>query len=181
MNSKIPIEELLRWRLARAEADAPPPPRAARLLEVARPWWEIWPEQFRSLVEGLGQAQVAYGHAMAEPGQPRTAHPVPTVIVRTGEESQTSASVLYFSIISGRLRLRFQIDPAQGQSEPAFEVTFIAAGTAIPLFSAHATLSVGNEYRLDAELPEKVAAGWEQMKVTDRMPFRLILRTDTNG
>ena len=181
MNDKMPIEELLRWRLARAEAEAPPPPRAAHLLELARPWWEVWPEQFRSLVERLGQVEVAYGHAMAKPGQCRTAHPVPTLIVRAGEEVHTSASVLYFSIGSGRLRLRFQIDPSHGQSEPAFEVTFIAGPTAIPLFSSHATLSVENEYRLDTELPEKVAAEWEQIKVTDRMPFRLILRTDTNG
>ena len=181
MKSKIPVEELLRWRLARAEAEAPPPPRAARLLELARPWWEILPEQFRSLVERLGQVQVAYGHAMADPRQPRTAHPVPALIVRAGEEVQAFASVLYFRIGSGRLRLRFQIDPAHGQSDPAFEATFIAAATAIPLFSSRATLSVENEYRLDAELPEKISADWAQMKVTDRMPFRLILRPDTNG
>src|SRR5687768_16838248 len=115
MNTKIPIEELLRWRLARAEAEAPPPPRAARLLEVARPWWEIWPERLRSAVERLEQIQVAYGHAMAEPGQSRTAHPVPTLIVSAGEEFQAFASVLYFSIGSGRLRLRFQLHPAHGQ------------------------------------------------------------------
>jgi len=181
MKTKIPIEELLRWRLARAEAEAPRPPRAARLLELARPWWEVWPEQFRSLVERLGQVQVGYGHAMAEPTQSRTARPVAALIVRAGEEFQASASVLYFSIEGRRLRLRLQIDPAHGRSDPAFEVTFIAAATSIPLFSSHATLSVENEYRLDAELPEEVAADWGEMKVTDRMPFRLILRADTNS
>ena len=181
MKTKMTIQELLRWRLARAEAEAPPAPRAARLLELARPWWEIWPEEFRSLVERLGQAPIAYGHAMAEPGQSRTAHPVPAVIVRAGEELSAFASVLYFSIGNGRLRLRFQISPAHEQPDPAFEVIFIAAATAVPLFSSHATLAVENEYRLDAELPEKIAAQWGQMKVTDRMPFRLILRTDTNG
>src|SRR5256885_3187372 len=72
MRSKIPIEELLRWRVAKAETDAPPAPRAARLLEMARPWWEIWPERFQSFVERLGGIQVAYGHAMAEPGQSRS-------------------------------------------------------------------------------------------------------------
>src|SRR5580765_7895823 len=106
MKTKLTIEELLRWRLARAEAEAPPAPRAARLLELARPWWEIWPEQFRILVERLGQVQVA-GHAMAERGQSRTAHPVPALIARAGEELQAFASVLYFSIGNGRLRLRF--------------------------------------------------------------------------
>jgi hypothetical protein len=181
MKTKIPIAELLRWRLARAEAEAPPAPRAVRLLEMARPWWEVWPEQFRSLVERLGQVQIAYGHAMAEPAQSRTAHPVPVLILRAGEEAQAFATVLYLSIGGGRLRLRFQIESAHGQSDPAFEVTFIAVGTAIPLFSSDATLSVGNEYRLDAEIPESVALEWQQLKVTDRMPFRLILRTDTNG
>ena len=180
MNTKLPIEELLRWRLARAEAEAPPAPSAARLLELARPWWEVWPDNFRSLVERLSQVQVAYGHAMAEPGQPRTAHSVPTLIVDGAEEVQTFASVLYFSVSGGRLRLRFQLEPGHGRSDPAFEATFIAAATAVPLFSSRATLSVGSEYRLDEELPQEVASEWKGMKVTDRMPFRLILRPDTN-
>ena len=33
MKISIPIEQLLRWRLAQAEAAAPLPPRAAQLLE----------------------------------------------------------------------------------------------------------------------------------------------------
>ncbi len=181
MKSKLSIEELLRWRLAKAEAGAPPPPRAARLLELARPWWEVWPQQFRSMVERLGQVQLTYGHAMAEPGQSRTAHPVPAFIVRAGEEIQAFASVLYLSISNGHLRLRFEIDSAHAQSDPAFEVTFVAVGTGVPLFSADAVLSVENEYRIDAELPEEVASQWQQLKVADRMPFRFILRTDTNA
>jgi hypothetical protein len=180
MNTKLPIEELLCWRLARAEAEAPPAPPAARLLELARPWWEVWPDSFRSLVERLGQIQIAYGHAMAEPGQPRIAHSVPTLIVAEGEEIQAFARVLYFSVSGGRLRLRFQLDPAPGQLDPAFDATFIAAATAAPLFSSRATLSVGSEYRLDEELPEDIAAEWKQRKVTDRMPFRLILRPHTS-
>jgi hypothetical protein len=36
MNCERSLEQLLRWRLAAAEAAAPPPPRAARLLELAR-------------------------------------------------------------------------------------------------------------------------------------------------
>jgi hypothetical protein len=37
-------------------------------------------------------------------------------------------------------------------------------------------LSVDGEYPLDADLPEELAANWESLKVTDRMPFRFILR-----
>src|SRR5438477_12791678 len=84
-NVKIPIEQLLRWRLAQAEAEAPPAPRAARLLERARPWWESWPERFQSVIERLTRIQIAYGHAMAEP-QSRSGHPVPALIVHTVEE-----------------------------------------------------------------------------------------------
>ena len=181
MKTEVLIEAILRWRLARAEAEAPRAPSGARLLELARPWWETWPDRFQTLVERLSRIQIAYGHAMAEPGPSRTSRPVPAIIVRDGEEFQASASVLYFNIGSGRLRLRFQIDATHGQSDPAFEVTFISARSAIPLFSSRATLSVQNEYRLETELPEKVAAEWEQTKVTDRMPFRLILRVDTKG
>src|SRR3989442_12950492 len=52
------------------------------------------------------------------------------------------ARVLYFSVGNGRLRFRFRIDPAHGQSDPAFEVTFIAAASAVPLFSANEGKSV---------------------------------------
>jgi hypothetical protein len=44
---ELPVEQLLRWRLAQAEAAAPSAPRAAQLLEMARPWSacnEYWPE-----------------------------------------------------------------------------------------------------------------------------------------
>jgi len=40
-NNNMPVEKLLRWRLSEAEEDAPPAPRATRLLELIRPWWEV--------------------------------------------------------------------------------------------------------------------------------------------
>ena len=45
-----------------------------------------------------------------------------------------------------------------------------------PILTAHATESVTSEYRLDADLPGELARRWAGLKVTDRMPFRLILR-----
>ena len=181
MSTRIPIEELLRWRAARAEAEAPPAPRAARLLETARPWWEIWPERFQSFVERLGRIQVAYGHAMAEPRQSPTGHPVPALIVRTVEELETSVRVLYLNVRDGRLRLRFQLDAATVQAQESFEVTFVSDKPERPLLSATAIFSLDGEYRIDAELSEELAHGWEPLKVTDRMPFRLILRSDKDG
>jgi hypothetical protein len=175
------VEQLLHWRLARAEAEAPPAPRGAYLLELARPWWERWPERFQSLVERLRQIQIAYGHAMAEPRQSQSGHPVPTLIVRAVEELETSARVLYLNVRNGRLRLRFQLDAAAAQGHERFDVTLVADNSERPLLSAPAMLSLESEYRLDAELSEELARGWEQLKVTDRMPFRLILRSDKLG
>ena len=179
MSNEISVGQLLRWRAARAEAEAPPAPRAARLLELARPWWETLPERFQSLVERLGSIQIAYGHAMAEPAARRSGHPVPTLIVRRAEELETSVCVLYLGVRDGRLRLRFQLERAIASTANTFEATLIAEGVAI--LSAPAVLSVDHEYRMDCELPEKLARDWKELKVTDRMPFRLILRSDKDG
>jgi hypothetical protein len=182
MSNEISIEQLLRWRAARAEAEAPPAPRAARLLELARPWWEAWPERFQRLVERLGGIQIAYGHAMAEPVEARrSGYPVPTLIVRRAEELETSVCVLYLGVRDGRLRLRFQLEKAIAHVPETFEATFVAQEFTRPLFSAPASLSVDCEYRIDCELPEKLARDWKELKVTDRMPFRLILRSDKEG
>jgi hypothetical protein len=179
MNTEISIEDLLRWRLAKAESEAPPAPRAARLLALTRPWWETWPERFKMLVERLAHVQVGYGHAMSDPQNPRSGHPVAALIVRTVEQLETSAQVLYFNISQNKLRLRFHLESASVNAEPSFEVTFISGSTAQPLFSAVAALSVDTEYRIDADLPEGLAEDWARLKVTDRMPFRLILHPET--
>ena len=169
------VEQLLRWRLARAEAEAPPAPRAARLLEQARPWWERWPEQFRARVQRLSTIQVAYGYAMVDTQGARGGHPVPALIAQA-EDLETFARVLYLSVHGSQLRLRFQLHALPARSEPAYEVTFVSDADARPLLAAHATLSVGCEYRLDTELAEELATSWGALKVTDRMPFRFILR-----
>jgi hypothetical protein len=181
MKTEIPIEQLLRWRLAQAEAEAPPAPRAARLLELARPWWETWPEQFQALVERLGRIQITFGHAMAEPNPSRTGHPIPVMIAGTEDELEASARVLYLSVRDGRLRLRFQLETPSAPAEPVYEVTIVSEADARPLFSARACLSMDREYRLDAELATELAVRWERLKVTDRMPFRLILRKVKNA
>ncbi|HVY68277.1 MAG TPA: hypothetical protein VHH73_00010 [Verrucomicrobiae bacterium] len=181
MNKPINLEELLKWRLKQAEADAPAPPRAARLLELARPWWEAWPVQFQSLVERLGRMQVAYGHAMTEPVAGRGGHPVPVVVVSATGERETSARVLYFSAREGRLRLRFQLEAALPGGESGFEATLIANANGQRMLSASVTRSLENEYRVDTELSPALTVEWGQLKVTDRLPFGLILRPEKVG
>ena len=173
MKTEVTIKELLRWRLARAEAEAPRAPRAARLLELSRPWWETWPERFQTMVERLGTIQVAYGHAMADTKQARTGHPVSTLIAHLSVE--TTARVLYIEVRESRLRLRFQLDKASCQEQPGFETTFVSK-TNKPLFIANAARSVDSEYRVETELPPEVAKDWSGVRVTDQMPFSLILR-----
>lgn len=181
MKTEVPVEQLLRWRLARVEAEAPRAPGGAQLLELARPWWEIWPERFQSLVERVGRIQIAYGHAMAEPAHGRGGYPVPAMVVRAAHELETSVRVLYLNVRDGRLRFRFQLDAAVHPAPESLEATFTSDKTARPILSAQATLSVDSEYRIDAELSDELARELESLKVTDRMPFRLILRSDKDG
>lgn len=171
------IERLLKWRLAQAEMEAPPAPRASRLLELARPWWKTSPEQFQTLWLRLGKIKVVYGHAMVEPSSPRGGgYPVPALIVRVGEtEVETSVRVLYLGVREGLMSLRFHLENIPGPTDGGFEVTFVSEASALPLFSAHAMRSVDDEYRLDAELPAEIAGEWKEVRVMDRMPFRLIL------
>jgi hypothetical protein len=172
------IGRLLRWRLAQAEMDAPPAPRALRLLEMARPWWETGPDQFQALWARLGKIQVVYGHAMVESSASRGGgYPVPALIVRVGEaEVETSVRVLYLSIREERMSLRFYLEGLPENTDESFEVTFVSEASALPLFNAQATRSVDSEYRLDVELAEKMARDWKEVRVMDRMPFRLIFR-----
>lgn len=179
MKTVIPLEKLLRWRLGRAEADAPPAPRVADLLASARPWWETWPEQFHAWAMRLGANQVAYGHAMSEPMPARSGHPVPTLLIRSVEERETSARLLFLQVRDRWLHLRFQLDSNPAPVAESFEVTFLSESEPRPLFISSAALSVDGEYRVETLLPVEIAAEWQRLRVTDRMPFRLILRSDT--
>jgi hypothetical protein len=106
---------------------------------------------------------------------------VPTLLVNVGEEVEATARILYFNVREGRLRLRFQIETTTAKMEPSFEATFVSNEGSRPLLSATATRSVDHEFRVDTELPAELAHSWEQLKVTDRMPFGLILRTEKIG
>src|SRR5262245_60173042 len=98
MRTETTIEQLLRWHLSYAEEDAPPAPRAARLLALARPWWETWPERFQAFVARLDGIQVAYGHAMSENRRTQTGHPIPGLVVHANREVEALARVLYWNI-----------------------------------------------------------------------------------
>jgi hypothetical protein len=181
MKTEISLAELLRWRLDQAETEAPPAPRAARLLDSIRPWWERYPEEFRSAVKRLGDIQVAFGHAMAEPRKSSGGYPVPVLIVDGMQEMEASARILYFEARGGRVRLRFQLEGAKIPTEQSFEVTFVSHSTDKPLFVAMAVRSADNAYRIDASLSEELEMGWNDVKVTDRMPYRLILHPVTGA
>ena len=178
MNTDIQL--LLHWHLARLENEAPPPPRAARLLEEARPWWDTWPERFQSMVERLGRMDVAYGHAMTDSMHTRAGFPVTALVDHGEEELETFARVLYLSLRDQRLCFRFHLNANFQPMVEHFEVTFISESKKAPILSASATRSVDNEYRVDLQVSEELAREWENLKATDRMPFRLLLRS-TSG
>jgi hypothetical protein len=180
MNKKIPVEELLRWRLAQAEKEAPPAPRAARLLDQTRRWWETWPERFAAMIERLSLVQVAYGHAMTDASQGRSGFPVAALIDHAGHETEASVRVLYLSVRDRRLRFRFQLDVSMQPVPESFETTFISNENKSPVLSVQAMHSVDDEYRIDVEVPEQLENDWKDLKVTDHMPFRLILRSSSS-
>lgn len=152
MKTQIPIKQFLQWRQAQAEAEAPPPPRAARLLEMARPWRELWPELVR---EG---------------------HLVPARIVTAQESIESLVRVSSFAVRDGRLRLRLHMDGVPRGDSSSFEVTLVCNASQRPVACAGATASADGEFHLEMALPPEGAGGWAQLKVTDRAPFRLILR-----
>ena len=178
MKKSVAVEDLLRWRRERAEAEAPAAPSAMHLLKLAEPWWELWPERFAASVRRLSAIQLSYGYAMAHPPHGHTGHPVAALISSDDEDQESPARILYMSVREGRLRLRFQLTPVP-RKDNAFEVTFVSESGLRPILSAYADLSGDNEYRVDVELPSELVVAWESIKVTDPMPFRFILRPTT--
>jgi hypothetical protein len=182
MKSEVSIQQLLRWRLERAEENAPAPPRAALLIELARPWWERCPDVFRALAERLQQIPGdSFAHAMAEPQRGHPGHVVPTLITTNSGEREVYARILYFNIRDGQLRLRFHLEASTDLWQDSFEATLVAPGGDSPLLSQRAERSVDGEFHFEAGLPEELAESWQSLKVTDRMPFRLILRPVVDG
>ena len=183
MDSGVAVGRLLRWRLAQSEAGAPPPPRAAPLLELARPWWERWPDRFRARVERLAQMPLVYGFAMVAPGRDRRGHPVPVLLVHA-EDRETYAHVLYVQVSDHELRLRLALDFGADHHDPSgdpdapYEATFVDDGSEQPLLVGHAVQARNGEYRVEVALPDALAHRWATLKATDRMPFRLILRPE---
>jgi hypothetical protein len=176
MKRKIPIEQLLRWRLAQAEAAAPPAPRAKRLLQAARPWWETRPEQFQALAEQLGRIHIVQSHAKAKPKASNGRYPIPVLMIHRTEKLETFAHIVYFNVRDGSLCLRLRLKTVVPKTPQNIEVTFVNSQLR-PLFSAVATSLKNKEYRLDIELPESLARDWEKLKVKDQMPFRLMIHS----
>ncbi|HEX2101247.1 MAG TPA: hypothetical protein VHF69_11310 [Candidatus Synoicihabitans sp.] len=175
MKNHFLLEDLINWRSAQAEADAPPPPRAARLLELMRPWWQVQPERFRALLQQF-DTMMRVGYAMDPDRAQRENHPVPAVVAQTNVETNALADILYLSVRGRTLRLRFALRAAPELRRSKLEVTFVAADSPDPLFFSTATLGPDGDYRVEMELPAKLAEDWSRLRVTERMPFRFILR-----
>jgi hypothetical protein len=168
------LAELLRWRSAIAESGAPSPPRATDLVDRLQPWWERWPGRFRTLGERLSRMQLACGSEGDDPGIRPAGNPVPALISHV-DAVETCARVVHLSMRNDRLRLGFLLDGPLAR-EDAFEVTFVSLHGSQPLLLAVATRRADGEYRLATELTPRMIASWRNLRLRDRMPFRLILR-----
>ena len=177
MKSKIPIYELLRWRLEHAKSEAPLAPPASRLLDLSLPWWERQPEKFQLLMAQLEKIPPLDGRRSSKSSRSHRPQLVPALFVRGSEKFANSVSVQYFRVRDGRFRLRFKLDTALMPAEPTLQATFISVTGGRPLLCVTATVLASGGYSVDMELPPELAQDWEQVKVTDRMPFRLILRS----
>jgi hypothetical protein len=180
MSRDEPVEALVRWRLALAEDEAPPPPRAIELLERSRPWWEREPAQFRVQAARVHRMPAALGFAMSAAATGGNGGLVPAVISATADV-ETYVQLLYLSAQNGRLRMRFTIDVDGLDTYRAFDTAFVSDSSESPLFTAIAELSQSGEYRLDVALPPDVANTWATLRITDHMPFRLILQAREDG
>ena len=169
------IESLLLWRSNEAELEAPVPPSAAELLGRSRPWWVRVPEDFQRYLERLSSAQQSFGYAQVDGASRRSAAAVPALFVHPDGESLASVTVTYLGVREGRIRLRFVVAPVVEEANADLTLTFIEVATGSPLLEADAEKAGEREYRLEADLPVGLVEGWSRLRVTDVMPFRLIV------
>lgn len=181
MSADSPVERLLRWRRDEAELEAPAPPRAADLLRRSRPWWERTPVEFQRQVERLFRAQPNLGYALAGGDRTPTGTAVPALRVRPEGDATSIVRVTYLNIRDERLRLRFVFADGAIAMDEVLAVTFVTNDSGSPLLEALAGKAGDEEYRLEADLPPALAEGWQRLRVTDAMPFRLILRGHAGG
>jgi hypothetical protein len=181
MSKKIPLEQLLHWRLEQAEASAPPPPKAAQLLRSARPWWEKRPKYFRSQIEHLRALQSAHSPSTTNKRRKGSGIPVPALVVRKKVESGNYALVSQLSVIENKLRLRFTLEPKLSPVDQNLEVTFISHATLSPMFYVTATVSADNTFQIETELPVDIAKAWQQLKLTNPLPFGLIIHSEVEA
>ena len=171
-------EGYLRWRFESMKAEAPAAPSAAQLIERALPWWERSPERFRALVGRLGKIESGSDHNGSQSDRNSGAHAVPTLTVRGQEETEGFARVLDFKIRDGRLHFRFRAGPPLASGVSTIEATFISCSTPRALLFTPAFGSSEVGYIVYTELPPELARDWALLNETDRLPFRLILRSE---
>jgi hypothetical protein len=175
MNNENLSDSVLQWRLARAGRGAPPPPNSARLIEQLRPWWEIWPEKLTALRGQLVNLRVTFGHAAVNAPPSCGSVPVPTVFVHDNKQTGTLAKIVFLSVRGLTLRMRFQIDALPSDATGNLELTILSDQSSRPLVAAEANPVGSGEYRAEVELPPDLAEQWASLKMSERMPFGLIL------
>jgi hypothetical protein len=180
MNRKMPIKELVSWRYKLAKFEAPSRPTAARLLDLALAWWERRPREFQSLIAQLNQIQFSEDQPMTK-SRRRGGQPIAALVVSGRRKFENSVWAQRFRLRNGRLNLSFEMETKMAAMGPTIEVTFISDGAALPLFCALATRSADGKYCVNTKLPANLVQDWRQLKPANRLPFRLILRFETNG
>jgi hypothetical protein len=168
-------EEYFRWRLEQMKAEAPAAPSASQLIERALPWWEKFPERFRTLVGHMETIRTGHDHNGNHPNASSDGRTVPVLIVQGEAETKSFARILDFKILDGKLHFRFQLAPPLTPGASALEVTFISDTAARALFTSPAFGSGEIGYIVYTELQPELARDWALLKETDRLPFRLIL------
>jgi hypothetical protein len=177
MTSDKLAEEYLRWRFESMKAEAPAAPSADQLIDRALPWWERSPEKFRALVGRLEKIQNGNDHNGGPSGHDSEGHTVPALIVRGDAGTEGLARVLDFKVSDGKLHFRFQLAPSLASGTSTFEVTIISHPGSLALLFTPAFGSNETGYIAYTELPPELAGAWTLLKETDRLPFRLILRS----
>lgn len=173
--NKLTIGEMLSWCLDEAERDAPLPPKASWLLKQERAWrwWEEVPSLFEKGARALIQVDVL-GHIE---GKPQVMEPpgVRLCILHEEPPKVISAPILAIQVQNGKLVLRLKVETSWNPSGSHHQFVFVSPEEKF-LFAVDAELVDSYEFRIEAQLPEDLAASWENLKLGREMPFMLIIR-----
>ena len=132
-------------------------------------------------MEHLRKFQSAHSHAATNKRRKGTGVPVPALLVYKEVESEIYALVTHLSLLETKLRLRFKLETKLSPVDQNLEVTFISNATLTPMFYVTTTVSADDTFHIETELPVEIAKDWEQLKLTNPMPFGLIIHSNVEA